>query len=74
MQHSLNIVMLFYIDLNFLFQVDFDNPDHESFPLFKKAVGREAMVGPGDVLYIPVYWLVLESFLLSRYISGASQD
>ncbi|CAM9206457.1 unnamed protein product, partial [Lampetra planeri] len=34
-------------------QVDFDNPDHEKFPNFKNVVGYEAVVGPGDVLYIP---------------------
>ncbi|XP_013890051.1 hypoxia-inducible factor 1-alpha inhibitor [Austrofundulus limnaeus] len=37
-------------------QVDFDNPDYEKFPDFKKVVGYEAVVGPGDVLYIPMYW------------------
>uniref|UniRef100_A0A3Q3E1Z5 Hypoxia inducible factor 1 subunit alpha inhibitor n=1 Tax=Labrus bergylta TaxID=56723 RepID=A0A3Q3E1Z5_9LABR len=37
-------------------QVDFDNPDFEKFPNFKNVVGYEAVVGPGDVLYIPMYW------------------
>uniref|UniRef100_A0A665W7W2 JmjC domain-containing protein n=1 Tax=Echeneis naucrates TaxID=173247 RepID=A0A665W7W2_ECHNA len=37
-------------------QVDFDNPDYERFPNFKNVVGYEAVVGPGDVLYIPMYW------------------
>lgn len=40
----------------FYLQVDFDNPDHEKFPNFKNVVGYEAIVGPGDVLYIPMYW------------------
>lgn len=40
----------------FYFQVDFDNPDYEKFPNFKHVVGYEAVVGPGDVLYIPMYW------------------
>ncbi|KAJ8318263.1 hypothetical protein KUTeg_003354 [Tegillarca granosa] len=37
-------------------QVDFDEPDFERFPNFKKAHGFETFVGPGDVLYIPMYW------------------
>ncbi|XP_035461571.2 hypoxia-inducible factor 1-alpha inhibitor isoform X2 [Scophthalmus maximus] len=37
-------------------QVDFDNPDYERFPNFRNVVGYEAVVGPGDVLYIPMYW------------------
>ncbi|KAM6184796.1 hypoxia-inducible factor 1-alpha inhibitor [Rhynchocyon petersi] len=37
-------------------QVDFDNPDYERFPNFQNAVGYETVVGPGDVLYIPMYW------------------
>ncbi|XP_034040551.1 hypoxia-inducible factor 1-alpha inhibitor [Thalassophryne amazonica] len=37
-------------------QVDFDNPDYERFPNFKNVFGYEAVVGPGDVLYIPMYW------------------
>ncbi|KAG7251595.1 hypothetical protein CRUP_001379 [Coryphaenoides rupestris] len=39
-----------------LAKVDFDNPDYERFPNFRKLVGYEAVVGPGDVLYIPMYW------------------
>ncbi|XP_068022232.1 hypoxia-inducible factor 1-alpha inhibitor [Melanerpes formicivorus] len=37
-------------------QVDFDNPDYEKFPNFRSVVGYETVVGPGDVLYIPMYW------------------
>ncbi|PFX14346.1 hypoxia-inducible factor 1-alpha inhibitor-like [Stylophora pistillata] len=37
-------------------QVDFDNPDHKRFPKFRYAKGFEVIVGPGDVLYIPMYW------------------
>uniref|UniRef100_A0A8C2GT83 Hypoxia-inducible factor 1-alpha inhibitor n=1 Tax=Cyprinus carpio TaxID=7962 RepID=A0A8C2GT83_CYPCA len=37
-------------------QVDFENPDYDKFPNFTNAVGYEAVVGPGDVLYIPMYW------------------
>ncbi|XP_073452690.1 hypoxia-inducible factor 1-alpha inhibitor [Aquarana catesbeiana] len=37
-------------------QVDFENPDLERFPNFRNVVGYETVVGPGDVLYIPMYW------------------
>ncbi|CAH1793965.1 unnamed protein product [Owenia fusiformis] len=37
-------------------QVDFDNPDLEKFPRFKEVEPIEAVVGPGEVLYIPMYW------------------
>ncbi|XP_076440326.1 hypoxia-inducible factor 1-alpha inhibitor-like isoform X2 [Babylonia areolata] len=41
---------------NFFAQVDFDNPDFERFPRLKELKGKEAILGPGDVLYLPVYW------------------
>nr|CAD7588920.1 unnamed protein product [Timema genevievae] len=37
-------------------QVDFEHPDFVRFPKFKNAKGQEAVLGPGDVLYIPIYW------------------
>ncbi|GFO38263.1 hypoxia-inducible factor 1-alpha inhibitor [Plakobranchus ocellatus] len=37
-------------------QVDFDEPDLKKFPLFSKLKGYEGIVGPKDVLYIPMYW------------------
>ncbi|XP_014247507.1 hypoxia-inducible factor 1-alpha inhibitor-like [Cimex lectularius] len=37
-------------------QVDFDSPDLEKFPKFAEVRGEEAIVGPGDILYIPIYW------------------
>nr|XP_039272674.1 hypoxia-inducible factor 1-alpha inhibitor-like [Styela clava] len=37
-------------------QVDFDNPDFTRFPKFQHVKAIEAIVGPGDVLYIPMYW------------------
>ncbi|XP_005092336.1 hypoxia-inducible factor 1-alpha inhibitor [Aplysia californica] len=37
-------------------QVDFDNPDFEKFPKFADLKGYEGIVGPKDVLYIPMYW------------------
>ncbi|XP_071455376.1 hypoxia-inducible factor 1-alpha inhibitor-like [Hetaerina americana] len=37
-------------------QVDFDRPDLNRFPKFREVRGQEAVIGPGDVLYIPIYW------------------
>lgn len=49
-------------------QVDFDNPDYERFPKFHEIKGQEAVVGPGDVLYIPMYWWHhVESLLHNKY-------
>jgi hypothetical protein len=36
--------------------VDFERPDYNRFPKLKNAKGCEAIIGPGDVLYIPIYW------------------
>ncbi|KAF2361559.1 JmjC domain [Trinorchestia longiramus] len=37
-------------------QVDLSRPDFERFPGLRHIKGHEAVVGPGDVLYIPIYW------------------
>eukprot|EP00118_Oscarella_pearsei_P012927 m.98758 g.98758 ORF g.98758 m.98758 type:complete len:461 (+) comp37011_c0_seq5:43-1425(+) len=37
-------------------QVDFDNPNFDQFPKFREVEGLEAVLGPGDLLYIPAYW------------------
>lgn len=37
-------------------QVDFERPDQSRFSKFREARGMEAVVGPGEVLYIPIYW------------------
>lgn len=37
-------------------QVDFDDPDLIRFPKFKEIEGQEAILKPGDVLYLPMYW------------------
>ncbi|CAL1542228.1 unnamed protein product [Lymnaea stagnalis] len=37
-------------------QVDFDAPDLKRFPNFANAKAHEAIVGPKDVLYLPMYW------------------
>lgn len=36
--------------------MDFDDPDLTKFPKFANAMAQEAIVGPGDVLFIPNYW------------------
>lgn len=36
--------------------VNFDNPNFTKHPKFKNVKGYETVVGPGDVLYIPIYW------------------
>ncbi|XP_050429309.1 hypoxia-inducible factor 1-alpha inhibitor-like isoform X1 [Adelges cooleyi] len=49
-------------------QVDFDNPNYTMFPKFKDACGYEAVVGPEDVLYIPIYWFHhVESLMSGGY-------
>nr|AKC54668.1 hypoxia-inducible factor 1-alpha inhibitor [Macrobrachium nipponense] len=37
-------------------QVDFDMPDLEKFPGLDQLQGWETVIGPGEVLYIPMYW------------------
>ncbi|KAH9488363.1 Hypoxia-inducible factor 1-alpha inhibitor [Bulinus truncatus] len=37
-------------------QVDFENPDLTKFPKFADVKGYEGIVGPRDVLYLPMYW------------------
>lgn len=37
-------------------QVDLAEPDFDRFPLAAQLKGWEAIVGPGDVLYLPMYW------------------
>ncbi|XP_053380644.1 hypoxia-inducible factor 1-alpha inhibitor-like [Mercenaria mercenaria] len=37
-------------------QVDLDCPDYKKFPNARNLTGYEGIVGPGDVLYIPMYW------------------
>ncbi|XP_014677092.1 PREDICTED: hypoxia-inducible factor 1-alpha inhibitor-like [Priapulus caudatus] len=37
-------------------QVDFDAPDLARFPRFREVRGHKVVLGPGDVLYIPMYW------------------
>lgn len=36
--------------------VDFDRPDNVRFPKFREAKGFQTVIGPGEVLYIPMYW------------------
>jgi len=37
-------------------QVDFFSVNREKFPKFKNIIGEEALLYPGDVLYLPPYW------------------
>lgn len=37
-------------------QVDIDNIDLDTFPLFKAANGMDAILNPGDVLFLPALW------------------
>ncbi|KAB7506652.1 Hypoxia-inducible factor 1-alpha inhibitor [Armadillidium nasatum] len=37
-------------------QVNLEKPDFEAYPELKNLKGYEAIVYPGDVLYIPIYW------------------
>ncbi|CAN7989665.1 unnamed protein product [Ixodes pacificus] len=37
-------------------QVDFSDPDLSRFPEFEHLRGWETVLGPGDVLYLPMYW------------------
>jgi hypothetical protein len=36
--------------------VDFDNPDLERFPLYRQVQFQEAILEPGDLLFIPQSW------------------
>jgi hypoxia-inducible factor 1-alpha inhibitor (HIF hydroxylase) len=37
-------------------QVDFDHPDLDRVPNYVNAKAYEAILNPGDVLYVPPYW------------------
>jgi hypothetical protein len=37
-------------------QVRFENPDYQTFPRFKQAKALEAVLQPGDLLYLPPLW------------------
>jgi hypothetical protein len=37
-------------------QVDVERPDFEAFPRFREAQGIEVTIGPGQMLYIPLFW------------------
>lgn len=37
-------------------QIDPQNPDLEKFPLFREAIGLEAILDPGDILFLPAFW------------------
>lgn len=52
-------------------QVDFENPDYAKFPKFREIKGHEAVLGPGDVLYLPLYWWHhVESLCQTQYTTS----
>ena len=38
-------------------QVDWSDPDLDAYPEFPKTKAHEAILQPGDVLYIPTNWI-----------------
>lgn len=56
--------------LGFGFQVDIDNPDFEMYPKLHDIAGYEAVVEPGDVLYIPMYWYVVRLSSSPHHVSA----
>lgn len=42
--------------MDLIFQVDLADIDSMRFPKAQNLHGVETVVGPGDVLYIPIYW------------------
>eukprot|EP01041_Mallomonas_annulata_P000412 gene412-746_t len=50
--------------------VDVENPDLERFPSFEKAQGYEAVLHPGDALFIPYkYWHYCRALLVRQKLS-----
>ena len=47
-----------YVIISFPPQVNLESPDFDRFPNLRHLHGYEAVVGPGDVLYLPMYWWV----------------
>ncbi|MGA7158324.1 MAG: cupin-like domain-containing protein [Acidobacteriaceae bacterium] len=45
-----------YNEISVYSEVDFENPDLESYPLFQHVDQIEVVVNPGEVLFIPVGW------------------
>ena len=54
MLYLLNSLLLIMLMVHL--QVNFEKPDYRRFPKFRHARGLEAVLGPGDVLYLPSYW------------------
>lgn len=38
-------------------EVDWSNPDVDKFPNFRKVQSNEVILQPGDVLYVPTFWI-----------------
>ncbi len=44
---------------------DLDRPDTEAWPLLRRVRGRAAVLQPGDALFVPAYWRVPSSLLVT---------
>ncbi|XP_074654974.1 bifunctional peptidase and arginyl-hydroxylase JMJD5-like [Tubulanus polymorphus] len=56
--------------LNNTSRVDVENPDFETFPLYRKTTVKEGVLRPGDMLYIPPkYWHFIKSLSVSFSVS-----
>ncbi len=38
-------------------QIDWSSPDYNRYPHFAYAEANEVIVGPGEALYLPTYWI-----------------
>jgi hypothetical protein len=45
-----------YNEVGVFSEVDFENPDLETYPLFQHVDSVEVVMGPGEILFIPVGW------------------
>ncbi len=52
-------------------QVDLDKPDFERFPKFRRVQALEAILEPGDVLYVPTNWWHHVESNKNKYVLGA---
>lgn len=54
--HSPNELEFLYNDMGVFSPIDCDAPDLSRWPRFDKVEVREVVLGPGEVLFIPVGW------------------
>jgi Cupin-like domain len=53
---SPNETPLVYNHVGVFSEVDLENPDYEKYPLFKQAHVIEAVLEPGEIIFVPVGW------------------